>query len=68
MEKGWKEVFFTDKEYLATMARDILETGGVPSVILDQQDSTYITFGEYRVFVPEDSVSAALELIKNLKD
>jgi len=58
----------TAHEYRAHIARDILEAAGIRTVILDQQDSTYLVFGEYKVFVAEGDVPAALELLKELKD
>ena len=67
MEKGWKEVFLTAQEYQALIARDILENSGIRVVILNQHDSTYMTFGEYVVLVPEESEHMALELLKELK-
>ena len=35
---------------------------------MDKQDSTYLTFGEYHVYVPEEDEQAALELLKELKN
>ena len=68
MEKGWKEVFLTDQEYKAIFARDILKGADIPVVILNQHDSTYGTFGEYLVMVPEESENAAVILLKELKN
>jgi hypothetical protein len=67
MEKGWKEVFLTAQEYQALIARDILENSGISVVIMNQHDSTYMTFGEYVVLVPEESEYPALDLLKELK-
>ncbi len=67
MEKGWKEVFLTAQEYQAYIARDLMEASGIPVVILNQHDSTYPTFGEYAVMVPENSEQLELELLKELK-
>jgi hypothetical protein len=67
MEKGWKEVFLTNNEYQAHIARDVLSEAEIPVVVLNQQDSTYLTFGNIIVMVPESSESAALDLLKELK-
>ncbi len=53
MEKGWKEVFLTTQEYQALIAKDLLEASGIHAVVLNQHDSTYQTFGEFVVYVPE---------------
>lgn len=67
MEKGWKEVFLTAHEYKASMAKDILEGAGIESVILNQHDSAYQSFGNIVVYVREANEEKALELLKALK-
>ncbi len=67
MEKGWKEVFLTNQEYQALIARDILEHSGIRVVIINQHDSTYTTFGEHAVYVPEEFEETALELLNEIK-
>ena len=67
MEKGWKEVFMTTHDYKAEMAREILESEGIKTVVLNQQDTAYKVFGEYRVYVAEENETRAGELLKNLK-
>jgi uncharacterized protein with GYD domain len=68
MENGWKEVFLTALDYRAHIAKDLLEEAGIKAVVLDQKDSTYLVFGEYRVYVAGEDEAAALELLKELKD
>jgi len=67
MEKDWKEVFMTVHEYKASMAKDMLENEGIKSVILNQHDSAYQSFGEFSVLVAEADAVKALEIIKELK-
>lgn len=67
MEKGWKEVFLTAKEYQAIIARDILEGSGIKVVIMNQHDTIYSTFGEYIIYVPDESENLAIDLLKELK-
>lgn len=68
MEKGWKEVLVTFYEYKAEMAKSILEKNGIKGVILDQKDSTYLSFGQLAVYVEEHDEAKALELLKELKN
>jgi len=68
MEKGWKEVLLTRDEVRASMAKDILINEGIPAVVLNQKDSSYLTFGDLAVYVPEASEEKAFDLIKDLKD
>ena len=67
MEKDWKEVYMTAHEYKAEMAKEILENEGIRVVVIDQQDTVYKVFGEYRVYVAEVDELRAIELLKNLK-
>lgn len=67
MEKGWKEVFVTDQEYQAAMAKDILEDKGLKVVVLNQHDSVYQVFGSILVLVPDGEAELAETLLKELK-
>jgi hypothetical protein len=67
MEEGWKEVFLTVQEYKANMAKDILENAGIKTVIMNQHDSAYKSFGDIVVYVPEADENKAKELLKELK-
>jgi len=67
MEAGWKQVFLTGQDYQAEMARELLENYGIQVVLLNQKDSSYITFGDIEVYVPEADEKNALEILKDLK-
>lgn len=67
MEQDWTEVFRTTHEYRAVLARDILENNGLRVVILNQQDSTYLTFGSISVMVPEEDKDQAINLLSELE-
>lgn len=67
MEKGWKEVFQTNQEHQAAIAKSILEDNNIKAVIMNQKDSAYQTFGEISVLVEEHFEEKALELLKKLK-
>jgi len=67
MEKDWKQVFLTGEFYKAEMARDLLEMNGINSVILNQKDSIYQTFGDIVVYVNEPDEERAFEILNELK-
>ncbi len=67
MEKGWQEIYMTTHEYKAEMAKDILESENIKTVVLNQHDTAYQAFGEYRVYVAEENFEKAVELLKDLK-
>lgn len=68
MEKDWKQVFLTGELYRAEMAKEILENNGINAVVLNQKDSSYITFGNIEVYVNEQDESRAIEILKDLKN
>ncbi len=67
MEKGWTEVYMTASEYKAEMAKDLLENAGLKAVVLNQHDTAYQAFGEYLIYVADENVTKAVELLKELK-
>lgn len=67
MEKGWNEVFMTESEYRATIAKDLLQNAGIKAVIMNQHDSAHQAFGEFFVYTPEEDVAKAFELLNSLK-
>jgi hypothetical protein len=67
MEKDWKQVFLTGEFYKAEMARDLLELNDINSVILNQKDSVYKTFGDVAVYVNELDEEKAIEILNELK-
>ena len=69
MEKGWKQVFLTTSEYIADLAKNILEKDGIRVVILNQKDSSFhLSLGEIAVYVEEHFEARALELLKELEN
>jgi transcription antitermination factor NusA-like protein len=68
MEKGWTDVYTTANDYEAEIAKNILENAGIQTVILNQHDSAFPTFGEYTVYVSEADKEKAVELLSNLKE
>mgnify|MGYP000613309111 CR=1 FL=1 len=68
MEEGWKEVYSTVKEYKAEMAKDLLANEGINAVVMNQKDTAYRAFGDFRLFVDKQDVAQALILLENLKE
>ncbi len=67
MEKDWKQVFLAAEMYQAEIARELLENNGINSVVLNQKDSVYLTFGDIQVYVNENDETKAIEILKELK-
>ncbi|HHJ10770.1 MAG TPA: DUF2007 domain-containing protein [Bacteroidetes bacterium] len=67
MEKDWVKLFSTDRPYQAELARQILEENGIQAVVINKKDSSYLMFGETEVYVNQDEVIKAKQLIKTLE-
>jgi hypothetical protein len=67
MEKGWKNIYNTTEEHLITMARDLLEDGGIEAVIINHKDSAYVCWGEYELFVREEKEVEAEAILEQIK-
>ena len=67
MEKGWKNIYNTTEEYLVSMAKDLLQEGGIEAVIINHKDSAYVCWGEYELFVREEKEVEAVAILEQIK-
>jgi hypothetical protein len=67
MEKGWEKIFSTAQPYQAEVAKQILEENDIQAVVINKKDSSYLVFGEAEVYVKQEDVIRAKQLIKNLE-
>lgn len=66
MEKSWKKVYFSGDELKVIIARDLLTEYGIKSVIMNQKDSSYTSFGDVELYIEEQDESAALRILDQL--
>jgi hypothetical protein len=67
VEKDWKRVYVAGHLYQVEIAHDLLENNGINSVILNQKDSVYRTYGDIGLYVHQDDEQRSLEILKDLK-
>lgn len=67
MEKNWRKVFSTTKDYNANRIKDLLEINNIKSVCLSEKDSTFVMLGDIDIFVNEKDEGKALNLIKKFQ-
>lgn len=67
MEKNWKKVYFSADQFKVLIAHDILEDNGINSVIINQKDSSYTSFGDVELFIEEQDEEEALRILDQLK-
>ena len=64
MEKGWTLVYTVGKSYQAELCIDLLEESGTTGVVINKKDTSYKSFGEYEIYVPEDKAEKARALLQ----
>lgn len=63
MEPDWTLAYTTNKPIQAQMVKQMLENEGIESIIINKNDSTYLTFGEVEIYVNKDLLEKARNLI-----
>lgn len=68
MEKGWTVIFTGSSSIRAEFVRQALAEAGLEAVILNQLDSSYLTFGEVEVYVREENVEQAKIIVERFEN
>ncbi len=63
-DKDWQIVFMTTQAYQAYIIQDLLQDHDIEAVVIDKQDSFYVTVGEIEVYVEPENVIKAKHLVK----
>lgn len=67
MSENWVKIFTTDLLYKAEIARGVLEEHEIKAVVLNKQDSAYVSIGQFELYVYQQEVLRASNLIKDIK-
>lgn len=62
MEKDWHKIRTYNRAFEAELVKQMLGENGIPAVILNKQDSSYL-FGRIELFVKENTVEVSERLI-----
>lgn len=65
---NWVSVFTTTELFVAERMKEVLTESGIPAVILNQKDSSYMTFGDINVMVNEEDQEQAEQVINSYND
>jgi hypothetical protein len=65
MEENWNLVYSTNKPYQADIILELLNENGIVGVIINKEDSSYLTFGLVEVYVNISDEEKALSIIKS---
>lgn len=68
MEKDSVLVFSTDKQLDIEIASEILSDNDIQFNLLDRRDSSFPTVGDIEIYVHENDLELALDVLKKLKN
>jgi hypothetical protein len=63
-DKNWTLVFTSNKPFQGEIVKQMLENNGIDAVVINKQDSSYLTFGDVEVYVLAGFEVAAKKLIE----
>lgn len=63
MEQDWKKIKVYTNAIEAEIVKQMLEESGIPAIILNKQDSSYLVFGKIELYVNQQDEEQALILI-----
>ena len=64
MEKGWEQIYISDKSHLVEIVKAVLAENGIQSFAVDRRDSTSITIGYIELYVKNKDVVLSKFLIE----
>ncbi len=67
MEKGWVIAYTTNMEFQAEIFKEVLGDHGIEAQIINKMDSSYLSFGEIEVYVPDEHILKAKMLAKEFE-
>jgi hypothetical protein len=66
MTKDWTRIYATTDPGKAAIYKGCLEENGIPAVILNKQDSSYVFLGKVEIHVPAERENEAKALVEEL--
>jgi len=62
---NWKLIFKTPIAHHAEIVRAILDKNQIENVLLNKQDSSYLNFGNWEVYVSKNKILKAIKIIQD---
>lgn len=56
MDETWECIYTCSLLYQAEILKDLLLAEEIPAVVVNKQDSSYLTFGEIELFVHREDI------------
>ena len=64
MELNWIKVMSSTELFKVELAKSVLQSHQIESMIVNKQDSAYVVLGFSELHVPEANVEAAIQVLK----
>lgn len=64
MEKDWVLVYSVSKSYQSELCLELLEENGITGVVINKKDTSYVSFGEFEIYVPGEVSEKARGLLQ----
>jgi len=65
-KEQWEKVYGTNVEYQAEILKALLEEENIVSIVVNKQDSSYLSFGEIEVYVKSEDILKAKQIATKL--
>jgi hypothetical protein len=65
-KEQWEKVYSTNAEYQAEILKALLEEENIVSIVVNKQDSSYLSFGEVEVYVKSEDILKAKQISTKL--
>jgi len=63
MDETWECIYTCSLQYQAEILKDLLLAEEIPAVVVNKQDSSYLSFGEIEVFVHREDILKAKMIV-----
>lgn len=63
MEKNWVKIYATTQAYKADITQAVLADHDIETILMNKQDSAYISIGEVELYANRENVIKAKHLI-----
>jgi len=63
MEKNWVKIYKSSNFYQSEIVKQMLLQHHIEAVLMNKQDSSYLSFGDVEVYVHQKDFNNAIELL-----
>lgn len=67
MEKDWTLIYTVKKAYQADLCLELLKEENITGVVINKKDSSFISTGEYEIYVSDKDAEKSRTLLQKSK-